>query len=348
MMLRLVLPAAWLAAAILGAHSAGAAAPDAFRIGGWSGGPHLNGARQLEQCRASSVNAAGTTLSYSVSRRLLWSVTFSNPAWSFSRGLSLPLKLRMGDRESQSGRAVAVDGRVLEVQADDPIGLFARLQQATALQVIAGGLAFDFQLDQGDEVLAALAQCVLRHTGMLRRRPARETGPSAADDDEEAMALAVEILPNAGIADARMSPSRQVAPELRAAAAWKAGLITGAVAILRLGEEVRIEHVPGRLIEADARACPGAFFFVPELDAIDQLPVARVLVSCRTAESLTTIHYLAVARPRGGFYVLSARSTGGGIGGVLQRQTEQVDAKVRAALSGALSRLERELSAARP
>jgi hypothetical protein len=338
-----------LGGSLLIGADAHAAATNTFHIANWSGGAYSKDrSKQFDRCSASTVNAAGITISYSINRHHQWSVTFSEPAWNFTEGLSLNLVLRMGERDDLRGRAVAVGQRTLEVHVDDVISLLARLRLGGQLRVTAGGLAFEFQLADSDEVLSALSQCVLRHTAVPQNPknskapvPARPPQPqlTAATDaaaDEEAKALAAAVIAYARIADARMLTPTYAPAGLRAAAAWRSGLITGTVAVLHASEALKVEDLPTRLVEGDARTCRGAFFFVSDLDAIDHLPVARALTSCKTSDAVTLIYYLAVTRANGGFYLLTAMSTGGGFGGLIQRRTEEVDALIRAVITSAL------------
>jgi hypothetical protein len=60
------------------------------------------------------------------------------------------------------------------------------------------------------------------------------------------------------------------------------------------------------------------------------------------------VYHVAAPRPQGGFFLLSSRADGGGFGGLLQQQVEDVDAKVRASLILAVNKAEQERSAEKP
>jgi hypothetical protein len=350
-------------AALIGgclAQNAVAAVTDSFRIGSWTGAAHsMEQSRQFDHCSASAINANGITVSYAVSP-YRWSLTFSNVAWSFVQGLSLPLQLKFGERESVTGRAAAIDTQVLEVVVEDNMSLFTRLQSGGRLQAIAGGLTFEFQLIDSEAVLAALAQCVLRNTRTAqpakpkRPPPQKVVQPALIGDAtaiDELRTLAGYILGFARITDARLLTPAEVPAELRAGPVWKVGLVTIALSLLRSGdgatETIKLDELPSKLVDLEAHKCREGLFFLSNLDGIDQLPAARVFTSCRTMDAVTTTYRLALPRPQGGVYLVAVTATGGGFAGAIQRQTEQTDGKIRAVIGGALRRLERDLEPAR-
>ena len=358
-MRRTVLVAGVLSGSLIFGQSVNAATvTNPIRIANWSGGSYSKeNSKQFDHCGASATNAGGIAISYSVNREYRWRLTFSNPAWNFTSGLSLNLVLAMGERDHMRGRAVAVEKQALEVVVEDNISLFARLAMGGQMKVTAGGLAFEFQLADSDEVLTALAQCVMRSTGIAQNTKSKRPGaqraaqPAPVADaaaDDEAKALAADLVGYAGITGARMSSPGEGSAELRVAVVWKAGLVTGTVSVLGPGDAAKVEEMPDKLIDGEARKCPGGLFFVSELDAIDQSPVARVFTSCKAPEAITSIYYLAVPRPNGGVFLLSTMTRGSGFAGAVQRQAELVDAKVRAIITTSLRRLEQRGATARP
>jgi hypothetical protein len=359
MMRRIVVVAGLLSGSLIVGPSVHAATvTNPIRIANWSGGSYSKeNSKQFDHCGASATSSGGNAISYSVNREYRWRLTFSNPAWNFTSGLSLNLLLAMGERDHIRGRAVAVEKQVLEVVVDDNISLFARLAMGGQMKVTAGGLAFEFQLADSDEVLTALAQCVMRSTGIAQNTKSKRPGaqraaqPAPALDaaaDEEARALAADLVGYAGITGARMSSLGEGSAEPRAAAVWKAGLVTGTVSVLGPNDVAKVEEMPDKLIDSEARKCPGGLFFLSELDAIDQSPVARVFTSCKAPEATTWSYYLAVPRPNGGLFLLSTMTKGSGFAGAVQRQAELVDAKVRATIMTSLRRLDQRGAAARP
>lgn len=340
------------------AQNANAAVSDQIRIANWSGGSYFNDrSKRFDHCSASATNSGEIAISYSIDRQYRWSLTFSHPAWNFSNGLSLNLVLKSGERDGMRGHAVAVESRVLQVQVEDNISLFAMLRIGGQLRVTAGGLTFEFPLADSDDVLSALTQCAMRHLGIAkspkskRSAPERSARPPLVADPashDETLALANDVIGYARIPDARILAADEVPADLRGAAVWKAGLITSSVSVVRSNNADRVDEVAVQLVERDARKCQGGFFFVLELDAIDRAPVARVFTSCKMFEAVTSVYHLAVPRRQGGAYLVSATGRGSGFAGAIQRQAEQVDAKVRAVITVALKQLEREFGAARP
>jgi len=325
-------------------NGATAAATKPFRIANWSGAAYSGDqTRQFERCAASFTNAGGIVISYAVDRDYRWHLSFSNPTWNFIEGYSWNSSLKLGDGSVLRSRAVVVGSSNLEIRTEDGLSLFAALWTASQLQVTAGGLTFEFELISSNEVLSALAQCVLRQTGVApRQNTARLAGridPAARD---EAKAFATEILSYARIADVQMLPPSAAPAEGQAAAAWKTQLVTSTVDVVEAANIGRVDAMPMRIVEGDLRKCRGGFFFTSAMQEIDQLKVARTFTSCQTPESTIFVYYIAIARPKGGFYLLSSRSLGGGFGSVAQQQTELVDAKLRAVLMTAVSKVAQE------
>jgi hypothetical protein len=345
-MWRAVVGAVWAAAAIV-ADASAASVTNPIRIGSWSGGAYSKEqSRLFDHCRASASNAAGTTVRYAVNRAR-WSLMFSNPGWNFVSGHSLPLLLKLGDRDTIRGQAFATERQLLEVVVEDNMALFARLRSAAQMKVTAGGLAFDFELVDGDEVLSALSLCLMHSTGMAGfsesskgRRTSEKPTPLRPDGaaTDEAKTLAAEILGFARWPNARLVSTSDAAMEPRPQAGFKAGLVSGMLAVLV--DEGRIEDLSDRLIGNEARRCQrGGLFFVAGSEAIDGVSVGRLFASCKTSEAISSSYHLLIPRPQGGAYLITSTAYGGGFAGTLQKQTEEVDARVRAVITSALKRL---------
>ena len=111
---------------------------------------------------------------------------------------------------------------------------------------------------------------------------------------------------------------------------------------------VMIVDTGRRRVEVDARKCRSGFFFVWALQEIDQSKIARAFTSCQTTEATSFVYYVAAPRPKGGFYLLTSRTSGSGFGGVVQQQLEEMDAKVRAAIMIAVNKAEQPGSVSAP
>src|SRR5207253_3444222 len=109
-----------------------------------------------------------------------WHLGFSNPTWNFIEGYSWNSSLKLGDGSVLRSRAVVVGSSNLESRTDDDLSLFAALWTASQLQVTAGGLTFEFELISSNEVLSALAQCVLRQSGVATGVPPRQNAARLA------------------------------------------------------------------------------------------------------------------------------------------------------------------------
>ncbi|HKS64856.1 MAG TPA: hypothetical protein VJT13_24365 [Xanthobacteraceae bacterium] len=312
-------------------HAAGS---NAIRIGGWSGGPSTKGqSKQFEACVARVANPQGIIMSYSVDSQYRWRLTFSDPTWSFTEGYSLSLVLRLGDRNYLRGRAVVSGPQTLEIRTDDDLSLFSGLWTANRLQVTAGGLKFEFELISSNEVLSALLQCAMRSARGPRLKNAPpilvSMGPSIP---EEARSFANEVLAYARIKDAQMLPPQQ------GAIAWKAGLITTSLDLIEPSGISGLRDLPFRILERDSRKCREGFFFAWALQDIDRLQIARAVTVCPGADATNFAYHIAAPRSAGGYYVLSSTMLGGGFGGVVQQQLQDMDTRLRAVVSRAASR----------
>jgi len=335
------------AATAIVVQASAATVTNPIRIGNWSGGAYSKEqSRLFDHCRASASNLSGTAVSFAVNRAR-WSVMFSNPAWNFASGHSLPLILKLDDDDTIRGQAVAIERELLEVVVEDNMALFARLRSAAKMKVTAGGLAFDFELVEGDDVLSALSRCLMHSTGMAGssesskgKRTSEKPVPLRTDGaaTEEARTLAAEILGFARWPNSRLVATSDSAMEPRPQAGFKVGLVSGTLAVL--ADAGRIEGVSDQLIGYEARQCQGGgLFFVAEMNAIDGVSVARLFASCKMPEAVSYRYHLVTPRAKGGAYLISSTTHGGGFAGVLQRQTEEVDTKVRAVITSVLKRL---------
>ena len=269
------------------AHSA---APAGIRIGAWSGGPvYVGTTKQFEYCTASTTNAQGIVISYSIDRQYRWRLAFANPTWSFSQGYALNMLLRLGEKNFLRARATVNANRMLDVQTDDDLALFPALWSASMLQVTAGGLRFEFELAGSNGVFAALVDCIRQRSvrATAKNVPTFVTVDAAAR--EEARSLAAEILSFARIRDAQILP--------QVAGSWRAGLVTSTLDLVRVKGAEKMRDFVAHLIRDELGKCREGVFLVWALEEVDRTELGRMFVICPRSEGTTFSYLMAATRP---------------------------------------------------
>jgi hypothetical protein len=316
-----------------------------FRAANWSGGALNNEqTKAFDRCVATTQDPKGNVITYSVNHQYQWGVALSNPTWNFVKGASLNLVLKIGQSADLLGAtALATDKSVLEIQVKDTILLFSKLRGAREFRVAVGGLILELPLGAGDEALSALTQCAMRATRFRQNAKSKNSIFDSHDStdpeiQEEAKTLVANIIAYAASREAQILPKVDDFAEVPVDAAWKAGLVTVGVTIVDTHDA--IQDVQDALVERGVRSCRGGFFFMPLPGTIDQAPIARVFTTCQTPEAVMTLYHLVIERPKGGFYVLSMRTTGSGFGGVAQKAVDEYEDRIRAVLMISIKKLE--------
>ena len=335
--------------AFLLVQSWGPAAADVrqpFRAGAWSGSAYVDGkTRRFERCEATTSNSKQISITYSISRSFLWTLSFSDPSWKFSPGSRLDLVLRLNEKESLRTRAIVREAHVLEVQLEDSIGTFERLRTGGVLQVRAGGLVIDFDLRDSAEALFSLVDCARRNVSSLRSAEQRKRRPSAPSNTrsreairEEASQLVSAIATFAQISDLRPAPMAEAAG-IAADVVWKSQNVIGTVAIHDSVVE-KYDEWSQSLVLAASRACQGRLFAAALPDAVDRISILRVVTICQTAEATVSIYQLGVPRPRGGRYVLGTATNGVDYGLFGRQPAGELAQKIRFVIGNVLRKLE--------
>ncbi len=305
---------------------------NAFRVSNWSGGAYFDDqTKAFDRCAAALSSAEGTSVSYSVDRDYRWRVTLSNPAWNFVKGSTQGVSLKIGDVDTMSATATALDKSTLNIETRDQLVFFARLRVARQLRIVMGGLLLGFSLDGGEETLSALTQCVLRST---RYSPNAKSISTIFEDHKtnearakEAGAIVTKIIEYARVAGSQVLPTGETFSFLPADAAWKVGLVVAGLTILDM--PLPKERVAEAAVAHTLKDCRGGFFFNSQADELNKVPVERVFVSCQTIDTTTSGFSLIVPRPQAGSYVLTVVSTGSAFVGVAHKAASEYEAKLR-------------------
>jgi hypothetical protein len=332
-MRRLVLLVTMWLAAIGAAEAAAPSRP--FRVGAWSGGPQLNSkANVFERCTATSTSK-GTAITYSLDAQFRWDMSVSSAAWKFNNGTVWNVYLRIGDgADTIPARAVASAASVLDIKVDNPIDVVALLSSARQLRMIAGAAGFEFAVDGSGEVLAALTRCVLQST----RAPQHKSKPAGPLDQtlrEDASALVNNIGLYGGAGDVKVVPTPDELSRLPVLVAWKSGLVTASVSVM----DAPVNRVAAVLLERWQSACRDELAFVSEAATAGQAPITRIFASCITPETALSMYQFAIARPKGGVYVVSTLRPANAFADQLQRLADAYERRLRGMITIAISKL---------
>jgi hypothetical protein len=280
-------------------------------VPGWTGGGYLaDHSNSFERCSATR-SGGSASLSFSVDRDDRWTVSLSNPGWSFSKGARQSAFLKVADTAPLRATAFAADKDTLEIQVEDPMLLFSRMRVANQLRAIIGGLSIDVSLEGGEEVLSALTQCALRLSRRLQNGKSRyalfESGNSRTAEQEEAKKVVSDILSYSRAPKSSISPPAELA-KLPVDVTWKAGLATAGLFVM--GAAVPVSNVTDEIVARALRACGGGYFYLTRPDVFNGLSFQRVLSSCQTTDGTTLSYHLIVRRPKSGYYVFTVAASG--------------------------------------
>jgi hypothetical protein len=309
-MRRFFLPLGLILALLASSQSAVAGVLDSFRTGDWRGFAYSDAYRQFDRCSATKVSE-GASVTYSVDRQLHWSLRLSNPNWTFIKGASSSLTLKIDDLQPVTGSAKAIDKTRLEFSPRDEIGFFADLRVAHELRAVMGGLLLHFSLDGGTETLSALTQCVTRFARYPINSKTKifdaNASPSAARA-KEAGDLAKLI-----ISYSRVPKSQIIPPENKsnfpADATWKVdALVSTRLTVLE--SKVSLPDLLTAIASQASRECRGGFFFITKLEQNSGNLTGQAYSSCQTLDGITANYHLVFPRPKQGHYLITEATSG--------------------------------------
>ena len=322
-----------------------------FRVANWSGHAIVDDqTKQLTRCSASSSNARGISISYSLNSRYEWALEFSNPAWSFSPGFAMGLTLRVNDQAFPNQRVVFLSDKALEVQLSDSVAIFEMLHVGRQLQVQARGLSFDFDLNDNDDVLFALVDCVDSQTGRGRHskpisrsrgNPKGVNSATTARDPTlatEAKLLATQIIALTQISASQVVTSNE-APGQQFDAAWKVGSVLGTVEVFPSTSVSKTADLAIRIVSQEVVGCRGKLFAAAGRPEFDSANAVKVVTSCRSPETTSIKYHLGVPRHTGGYYVLAASDGGVDAASPDQRPAKVLDNRVAGVITQVLAKL---------
>jgi hypothetical protein len=304
--------------------------------------------KQFDRCSAQTTYPNGVSIAFSVDRRYSWGLALSNPAWDFVEGTTFGIVLRLSERDFLKEDAVAIDHQLVEVQLSDPTATFEKLRKATTLQVMAGAMTveFGFGLSGPGNVLSTLMQCVAQQA-QPAARPVRSAGTNVKPSAPARAALNLNPASNpAGpaeaatlidglLAEARISNFQHLAREqipsgMRGDVAWTAGAVTGTASIIEAPPLV--DEIVSTVIGNDTRSCRGNYFAGTLPDTVDGASATRVFTACQVQSVTSFVHYLAVPRATGGFYLLATMATAKSPTDAVDQTAKDIEEAIRKAL----------------
>ena len=271
---------------------------------------------------------------FSISRDYQWNVAFAAPHFKVAPGQRIKLGLAIDGDAPTIVVGYAITHDMIGIQLIPNSGLFNRFRRAYTLRLFASDVSYTFNLTGTARLLPALLECVqsaLNPTplqplsravaagGTESQRPAQTSVKE--DHRAEATALLANLLSQAGVKGFQISPAPSGE---RAEAAWIADNLSGS--LMFVGEdEIKAPREAGPiLIAMAAKACKGAFMS-GSLPEEAEGTLARVFTKCRLSSTETTVYYLTIKRPKGGYYVFTTAADGS------EAPATEADTSIRAA-----------------
>jgi hypothetical protein len=157
--------------------------------------------------------------------------------------------------------------------------------------------------------------------------PASNLPISAAATRLEATTIAANLMAITDIKGFRLLTPEQ-ASKIRVDAAWRAGTTVGTIRVVSAEKFASLKSMSGVLIGNNAKNCKGTF-------ASGALPepgdsVVRLFTACKIGDQATTIYYLGVTRPQGGYYLFSTATKGS------EQAAKEADDSIRKAVLNAI------------
>ncbi len=304
----------------------------------------------FERCSAQLTNADRISIIYSLDRHYMWTFELSNPSWNFPKGSQFEVAFGSTDRSYFRQRVAALEPQLVRVLLPDSVNSFEAFRRLPKLELVAGGLTTQFDLNYGNQVLAALVKCVQRYGTTVKSRAAvaawlkSPIGPAAGpstdpDIQKEAASLAANILSEANITNATNLDPGKIPRDATSDAAWKIGDNIFTVSILQQSHMPEIGDLTDLIIGGDLQNCRGDFFSGAMLDIIETVNVARAYTNCQTLQNSASVYYFVAPRKQGGLYLLKTIVSGVEVTPTGEKNAKELDGKIRASFMPALAKL---------
>jgi hypothetical protein len=245
-----------------------------------------------------------------VNRGMTWSLGFSHPQWTFTKGDRIPIRLKFdgGNPYDETGVVMLQSPPVVEVPMPDNSRLINSFRLATEMTALARGQTFAFRLDGTSQLLPALVNCV--RTALLAEGSKPPTSTPAPDLAMQEMQLATNFLLGTRLSNARVVNRSEVPPQLASiGTVWKSDGAVGAVKIYSPKPDQTGLDVASELISNDAKACLGKFASARSSELVDADVVFRAYTSCGDTQGERTLQYFIAPWHKTSFAVFAVAAT---------------------------------------
>ena len=298
-------------ALFLAGSTANAGGPyGSISVAGWSGGAFTDdNTGEFSNCVASAPYRSGITFGVLVTKALGWTLAFTHPSWTLSKGNRFPIVLSFDGRNTFNVDGVAVAVATVMVPMPDDSALIKSFRAAHTMSAFAQRNLFQFDLKGTSILLPSLVNCVTmmnargiaaatNFTVALNGPPKQATQQSSpttasslqpnrpqegsAEFQLEAMQIASNFILKASNLTHPSILNRSETPISVAStgAAWKADNATGFVRIIPPQQNVAGLDVAAAIVGNDARECKGKFASARNSELIDSEVVFRGMSSC--------------------------------------------------------------------
>lgn len=306
-------------AAVIFSSRVSAATIESFDSGVWSGGAYSsNQDGRFSHCAMSAPYKSGITVLFVITRDFQWSINFTNDAWKLDRGSKYDLTYWIDGYAAQQGKATAISDKLVSLPLADSQQLFERFRKGLKLTVVAAGQTFNFNLVDTSVALNRILGCAKRYAVASRyasnanpfvKRGGQKTAQDRASFRAEAAVFAANVLSQSGVGKFHLLDTGEIPPELNGFdAVWVVGEVIGTINVLPASIAARFDQIPSGLIAADAQACEGKFASGSSPTADGQ--IGTIFTACNETGGVWMVHYVAVKRKAGGFYVFAAATIG--------------------------------------
>ncbi len=136
-----------------------------FNVRGWVVGAYSdNRTGQFTHCATSVPYRSGTTLFFYLSRSYQWSMGLHNPMWRSMPGASIELMYYIDSGPPTRVRALVNNLGMVSIPLADSRALFETFKRGRRLFVVDSRERFGFDLTNSSKALAAVYDCVQRHS----------------------------------------------------------------------------------------------------------------------------------------------------------------------------------------
>jgi hypothetical protein len=283
--------------------SAQARSIEEYRVGNWTVIAYADDTTgAFTHCGSLAQYRSGAGLMFSVNPERRWSIGFSGNLGSLRPGQSYPARYQVDRGDRHTGQATAVNANLVQIGLPEGPEQLQELRTGRELRLELGAERLTFALAGAPQVLSELEACVERGQARAPGATGRPAAPlSEAERKLEATLVAVNILSRAQVAGFELKPS-EVPPRLADHdVTWRAQGLSGSLRIAGLNG-TSADKVRSDLIASDLQACQARFVSegAPAGDGLG----TNLFTSC-DGDKGWSANYMSIARPEGGFYVLS-------------------------------------------